>query len=327
MDKNGQPYLRALSEDAPRPLRSVLSHLPLYFAGMLVIWTPGILNRFPGAQSVSAPWLRSVTPEIVFVTWTVLLVYTGFLILSAVRPASSTAAVASLPRRISRTIPPTIQTCLVMGLIQAGQVVIASVHRSHTPPAEELTSTVLFYGLEAAVGVATFCTLLATIALGMSRVHRWWLYVVGAWAVYVVVDRIQRYATFVPLPWSRGTVFRSGLEFGRPEATNVFINGFPGNYFPSGENAAGQNPPYANIDVHNIWINIGILTACVALLLVVALTSLSRHRGSSAGSRGSSRAHGPRPTRPSASDDDREDGSLIPWDRDETTPSSRRLGP
>ena len=179
MDKNGQPYLRALSEDAPRPLRSVLSHLPLYFAGMLVIWTPGILNRFSGAQSVSAPWLRSVTPEIVFVTWTVLLVYTGFLILSAVRPASSTAAVASLPRRISRTIPPTIQTCLVMGLIQAGQVVIASVHRSHTPPAEELTSTVLFYGLEAAVGVATFCTLLATIALGMSRVHRWWLY--GVW--------------------------------------------------------------------------------------------------------------------------------------------------
>ncbi|WP_129661205.1 hypothetical protein [Rothia uropygialis] len=328
MESIGQPYLRAIYDDVPGPWRSVLSHLPLYCAGLLVMWTLGILNRFSGAQSVSAPTLRSVTPTITFVAWLVLLIYTAFLILVAVRPRPSGSPPVSLQRRLARTAAPTIQTSLVMGIIQGGEVIIGNIWRGPAPHFGDLWLTALFYMLEAAIGVAAFCMLFATIAVVLSPVmRRWWTYALGAWAVYGVIDRFQRYATFVPLPWANEAMFHSGLDFGKTAVTNVFINGFPGNYISSGTESTVPQPPYTNIDVHNIWINGGIVLVCAAVLTVTALVYVSRARAELRRSGGPARTGASSVSRPSPGETYTEESSLIPWDHDDAPPSSRRLGP
>ncbi|WP_129360479.1 MULTISPECIES: hypothetical protein [Micrococcaceae] len=328
MESTGQPYLRAFYDDVPGPWRSVLSHLPLYCAGLLVMWTLGILNRFSGAQSVSAPALRSVTPTITFVAWLVLLIYTAFLILVAVRPRASGRQPLSLQRRLARTVAPTAQTSLVMGIIQGGEVVIGNIWRGPAPHFGDLWLTALFYALEATIGVAAFCMLFATIAVALSPIMRgWWTYALGAWVVYGVIDRFQRYATFVPFPWTNGSVFHSGLDFGKSAATNVFINGFPGNYISSGAESTDAQPPYTNIDVHNIWINVGIVLVCAAFLTVTALVSSSRTRAELRRSGGPPRTGASSFSRTSPGEIYADESSLIPWDHDEAPPSSRRLGP
>lgn len=324
MDSTGQPYLRALSAEAPGPWRSILGHSPLYWAGLLVIWTIGILGRFSGAQSVSSAGLHEVAPTITFVTWLVLLIYTGFLILAAVRPSLSETPGPGIAQRVLRAIAPAGLAVVFCALIQAGLVVIAAVDRGTNPGMSPLWKVALFYAAEAAAGVAAFCALFSLIAVAFSRVGSWWLYGLYSWVAYAVVDRLQRYATFVPLPGTDGAEFHSGLDFGRASASNVYINAFPGNVAAVVPQRPGQMPPFANIEVSNVWINLWILLLCTVVLITVVVASASRTRARVRRGEEPPRARPDGRFHTSGPDSDE---SLIPWDRLDDPRGSRRLGP
>lgn len=324
MDSTGQPYLRALSAETPSPWRSILGHSPLYWAGLLVMWTVGILGRFSGAQSVSSAGLHRLAPTITFVTWLVLLVYTGFLVLAAVRPSLSETPGPGIVRRVRRAFAPGCLAVVFWALGQAGLVVIAAVDRGDAPNMSPLWKVALFYAGEAAAGVAAFCALFSVIAVALSRVRNWWLYGLYAWIAYAIVDRIQRYATFVPLPGTDGAEFHSGLDFGRASASNVYINAFPGNVAATVPQQPGAVPPFANIEVSNVWINLWILMLCSVVLIAVLAVSAARTRARVR--RGEEAPPIPRGERFGTSDPD-SDESIIPWDGLDEARGSRRLGP
>lgn len=327
MDSTGQPYLRAITEDESGPWRSVLSHLPLYGAGLLVIWTFATLGRFSGDQSVYASQLHAATPTITFVTWLVLLVYTGFLILAAVRPGAREPYPSSTHRRLARAAAPALQTTLVMAIVKGGEVLISTLWSGPRTEFGDLWSTAVFYTFEAALGIAAFCTLFTVIALVASSLRGWFRYVLASWAGYVVVHLIQSYSTFVPLPWTHGTEFRSGFEFARSTATNVFINGFPGHFVPTAPDPSGGKPPFANIDLLNLWVNAGILVGCTMILAIVAVVSWSRTRDEIRRSGGRTAFETGEYADPTVDEADPDEASIIPWDLDDESTRSRRLGP
>ncbi|MCT1367586.1 hypothetical protein [uncultured Kocuria sp.] len=324
MDSTGQPYLRALTEGEPGPWRSALGQTPLYWAGLLVIWTVGILGRFSGAQSVSAAGLHAVAPTITFITWLILLVYTGFLILTAIRPSLAEPPRPGLTRRVLRAIAPSSIAVFFLALIQAGLVLIAAVHRGPSTGMEPLWKTTLFYALESAVGVATFCTVFAFLAVAFRRVRSWWRYSLFVWIAFAVVDRIQRYASFVPFPWSDAAEFHSGLDFGHASVGNVYINAFPGNVSPSGSGVSDGAPPFANIELSNIWINLWITALCSLMLITAIAVSAARTR-----ERRRRNGEVPQPRSHAYTGTSGEDFEepLIPWDRVDEPRNSRRLGP
>ena len=272
MTHDGLPELRATPVRSPGPWTGLFKHTPLYWAGLLVVWGSATVDRLAQDIAGAPSSLHEALPLIQTITWLVLVLYSGFLVLLWPRPESFPALPSGLADRLQRAVPPTVMTVVFLTVIQAGVVLIEHLAGAGDP--ERALTAAAVYGLEAATGSIAFCALMVLAASLLTRIGSRALYLLAGWLSYLAVTAVQSVVTTLVIA-PGGGVFWKGIS-ADGAGINVYLNAIPF-LFPaagSGRDALSTGTP----EMLSVLINLLVAAACIAAAVARAASSRSPGR-------------------------------------------------